>query len=226
MKSKPEHVGIIMDGNGRWAIKRNMPRALGHNAGVKRLIKILPYFYECGIKYVSLYAFSTENKFRPQDEVQNLIKLLSKNLIKLGDTLDDKNIRFKAMGDINFFPEQLREVIASLVEKSRNNTGGILNIALNYGSRDEIINAVNRAVREGKEVDAESFSELLFTADMPDLDLIIRTGGEKRLSNFMLYQAAYSEIYFTDVLWPDFTRKEIDKALNFYSQRNRRFGRV
>lgn len=226
MKYNPEHIGIIMDGNGRWATRRGLPRLMGHRAGVKRLIKILPHIYDCGVHCVSLYAFSTENKFRPKEEVDNLIELLSDNLMKLADALKDKEIRFSVMGDIRFLPEKLKATISELIEASRQNTRGYLNIALNYGSVDEIIRAVNIAVKNGKELDAAGFSELLYSSGLPNLDLIIRTGGEKRLSNFMLFQAAYAELYFTDVLWPDFTEKEFDKAMNFYMKRDRRFGRV
>ncbi len=226
MKYSPEHVGIIMDGNGRWATKRGLPRMMGHNAGVKRLIKILPYIYERGVKCVSLYAFSTENKFRPAEEVDNLMKLLSKNLQKLSDEIADKDIKFSVMGDTDFLPSDVRETIKALTEQTKHKQGGYLNVALNYGAQDEILRAVNLAVKKRKELNKQEFSELLYTAGLPALDLIIRTGGEKRLSNFMLYQAAYAELYFTDILWPDFTEKEVDKALDFYEKRNRRFGRV
>lgn len=215
-----------MDGNGRWATRRGLPRLVGHRAGVKRLIKILPYIYESGVKCVSLYAFSTENRYRPQEEVDNLMNLLSDNLTKLAKAVEDKSIRLSVMGDIEFLPEKLKDTICGLIEKTKQNTGGYLNIALNYGSVDEILHAVNIAIKNGKELDVRGFSELLYSAGLPNLDLVIRTGGEKRLSNFMLFQAAYAEMYFPETLFPDFKNEDFDIALDIYNKRDRRFGGV
>lgn len=215
-----------MDGNGRWAKKRFLPRKAGHREGVKTMRRIVNECFEIGIPFVSVYAFSTENKNRPQDEVDSLFKLMEEYFTEFLSELLEKNICVRIMGDVSYFPESLRNIIADAIKKSASNSGGTFNIALNYGARDEILRAVNVAVQNGKQLDTAAFSKLLYTADLPDPDLVVRTGGESRLSNFMLYQCAYSELFFTKTLWPDFSQKLLYEILNDYSARERRFGKV
>ncbi len=225
-KNLPSHVAFIMDGNGRWAKKRFLPRKAGHREGVKTMRRIVNECFEIGIPFVSVYAFSTENKNRPQDEVDSLFKLMEEYFTEFLSELLEKNICVRIMGDVSYFPESLRNIIADAIKKSASNSGGTFNIALNYGARDEILRAVNVAVQNGKQLDTAAFSKLLYTADLPDPDLVVRTGGESRLSNFMLYQCAYSELFFTKTLWPDFSQKLLYEILNDYSARERRFGKV
>lgn len=222
----PRHIAFIMDGNGRWAKKRFLPRKAGHREGVKAMRKIVDACFSLDIPYVSLYAFSTENKNRSEEEVRSLFSLIEEYFTKFMGEMLEKGIRITVMGDVSYFPESLRNTISDAIEKSRECTHGTLNIALNYGSRDEILRAVNAAVEAGKKVSAEEFARLLYTADIPDPDLIVRTGGESRLSNFMLYQSAYSEFFFSKVLWPDFNKKHLYEILNDYALRERRFGKV
>lgn len=222
----PRHIGFIMDGNGRWAQQRRLSRKMGHREGVKTIKKIARAAFQIGIKNVSIYAFSTENKNRPKDEVDALVDLLRKNLRPMVAQLLKEGIAVRFMGDLSYFPEDVRKIIADIVADSVGHENGSLNIALNYGSRDEIIRAVNEAVRRGEPVTEDSFSQLLYTAGMPDPDFIVRTSGEMRLSNFLLYQSAYAELYFTDTLWPDFDENELLLAVENYASRNRRFGKV
>lgn len=222
----PVHIGIIMDGNGRWAKKRFMPRSFGHKNGMNRMIELAEAAFDMGVKYFTVYALSTENLSRPQEELEGLFDLFRKYFVKNIQKLIDNGVAFKAIGDITVLPPDVQKLILDAEEKSSVYKDKILNMALNYGSRAEIVRAVNIAVERGERVTEDGFSSLLYTANQPDPDLIIRTGGEVRLSNFLMWQAAYSELYFSNVLFPDFTKKELKKAVENYSGRNRRFGKT
>lgn len=229
----PRHVAIIMDGNGRWAKKRFLPRTYGHMQGSKIVEKIIRDAGELGIEYLTVYAFSTENWKRSEEEVGTLMKLLSKYLTDCIEKCNKDNLKVKVIGDISRLSDELKEKILHIEEISKNNTGLQFTMALNYGSRDEIVRSMKRMIEDmvenNKTVDdisEELFEQYLDTKDMPDPDLMIRTSGEERLSNFMLWQLAYTEFYFTDVLWPDFNRDELIKAIEYYNGRNRRFGGV
>lgn len=233
LKPVPRHVAIILDGNGRWAKKRLLPRNAGHAAGSKNVEKICSAAWNMGIEYVTMYAFSTENWSRPQDEVDALMKLLYSYLKDCIKTSKKNNMQVRVIGDITRLAEDLQEQIRELEEVSAQNTGLHFQVALNYGSRDEMIRAIQKiglAVRSGKlepdNITEKTFSDYLDTRGIPDPDLMIRTSGEQRLSNYLLWQMAYTEFYFTDVLWPDFDRAELEKAVEFYRQRDRRFGGV
>lgn len=232
MKSKneftnlPKSIGIIMDGNGRWAKKRFMPRSLGHRSGVIALEKMLDSVFSLGIGYVTVYAFSTENQGRPKEEIDALFSMVDEFFNKKLPKLIKSQIRVKVVGDMSYFSDDMRRIIADAEAKTAHFTEHNFYIALNYGSRNEIITACNKAVESGKAVTEEEFSKLLFTGGMPDPDVLIRTGGDKRLSNFMLYQLAYTELFFVDTLWPDFGKKELYKILEEYGARARRFGKV
>ena len=215
-----KHIGFIMDGNGRWANKRGMPREFGHKKGVEVFREITEYCHEIGVQCVTVYAFSTENWKRPQREVDAIMKLLDEYL----DKTSSKDVRVRFIGDTSKLDPKLIAKIESVEERTRNGKA-TLNVAINYGSRAEIVNAYNRLMAQGKEtITEEDLESALYTAGCPDPDLIIRTGGDLRISNFLLWQAAYSELYFTDTLWPDMTTDDVDAAIeNFYS-RKRRFG--
>lgn len=229
----PEHVAIILDGNGRWAKKRLMPRTYGHSQGAKNVEKICDDAYEMGIKYVTVYAFSTENWKRPQEEVDTIMKLLKNYLQDYLVKIKTNNMVFRVIGDRSGLREDIVADIEELESASKKNTGLNFTIAINYGSRDEILRAVKSiatATKEGK-IKMDSFTEKDFSAyldtrEIPDPDLVIRTSGEQRLSNYLLWQLAYSEFYFTNVLWPDFDKKELMKAVKKYSERDRRFGKI
>ncbi len=226
IQKKPRHIGIIMDGNGRWAKKRGFPRLAGHKEGAENFKRIAEYLVDLDIEVATFYAFSTENWKRPQDEVQNIMSLLVDYLQEWMSMRKDKNMRFRFIGDKSAFSPKIQELMASVEEKSKDYPNQ-LNLALNYGSRDEIAHACNALLLEGKEkITPEDISSHLYTAGQPDVDLIIRTGGEMRLSNFLLYQSAYAEFYFTDKLWPDITSKDIDLAIEYFNGRERRFGGV
>ncbi|MFQ6121831.1 MAG: polyprenyl diphosphate synthase [Dehalococcoidales bacterium] len=223
----PTHVAIVPDGNGRWAEKRGLPRLAGHRAGVKKMRSLIEYLNDCQIKYVTLYGFSTENWGRPGDEVDGLFRILKERIDKDVPHLHKKGVRVRHLGRLEELPPWLQEAINRGMELTKNNTGMTLSLAFNYGGRGEIVDAVRNLVTEGippQKIDEKLFSSYLYTAGCPDVDLLIRTGDELRLSNFLIWQTAYSEYYFTQVLWPDFTKKDIDKALLAYSQRERRFG--
>lgn len=223
----PEHVAVIMDGNGRWAKKRGLPRTFGHKVGTENVRKIVKHCSKIGVKYLTVYAFSTENFKRPQDEVNALMKLLVEYFNKETDELKENGVCLNVIGDIESFAPIVKEAIANGIEKTKDCTKLVFTIALAYGSRAEIVNAIKNMVADGiQDISEKTVSDYLYTSDLPDPDLIIRTSGEERLSNFLLYQAAYSEFYFTDVLWPDFDEKEFDKAMLEYSNRNRRYGGV
>ena len=226
----PRHVAIIMDGNGRWAQKRGMPRSFGHKAGVEALREIIRHSDHLGIEALTIYAFSTENWKRSAEEVGALMGLLLEYFTKELDELHREHVRIRIIGDIDDMPKGLEKQQAALrnaMERTKENTGLKLNIALNYGGRQEIVHA---AVKDGEiepdSIDMELFESELYTADLPEVDFMIRTSGEIRLSNFLLYQLAYAEFYQTDVLWPDFDRQAYDEALLAYTKRNRRFGGV
>lgn len=225
-ESLPSHIAFIMDGNGRWAKKRLLPRKVGHREGVKTLEKIVDEVFSLKIPYVSIFAFSTENWNRPQDEIDALFELIREYFDKMLSKFIEKGIKITFMGDLSKFPTDLKQVIDNAISLSAGLTVGNLNIGLNYGARDEITRAVNIAVKNGMEVTEKEFAQLLYTKDIPDPDIIVRTSGEMRLSNFMLFQAAYSEFFFTETLWPDFNKNELYSILEKYSKRERRFGKV
>jgi undecaprenyl diphosphate synthase len=218
------HVAIIMDGNGRWAQNRKKPRSYGHKIGSENVEKISEFAFSHGVKTLTLYAFSCENWARPKAEVDELMRLLKVYLKKFTKKLVKNQIRLSISGDVSAFSAELKEVILEGLEKTKNFDKNVLNLALNYGGRQEIVYAVNKLIKNGEEITTENISKELYTAEFNDPDLIIRTGGEIRLSNFMMFQSAYSELYFTDVLWPDFNGEELLKALNAFKNRNRRFG--
>ncbi|MCI5588781.1 MAG: isoprenyl transferase [Lachnospiraceae bacterium] len=232
-KNIPRHVAIILDGNGRWAKKRLLPRNAGHAAGSKNVEKICSAAWNMGIEYLTMYAFSTENWSRPKDEVDALMKLLHNYLSDCLKTSRKNNMQVRVIGDISRLEPDLQERIVELERESAQNTGLHFQVALNYGSRDEIRRAVRKIadeVKEGKlqpeDIDESVIEDHLDTHGIPDPDLMIRTSGEQRLSNYLLWQLAYSEFYFTDVLWPDFDKAELEKAVEFYQTRDRRFGGV
>lgn len=227
----PQHVAIILDGNGRWAKKRGMPRNYGHTAGAKNVETVCQAAHDMGIKYLTLYAFSTENWNRPDSEVSALMKLLESYLKNCIKTADKNNMRVRVIGDKSKLSEKFQSQIVQLEEASMHNDGLNLQIAINYGSRDEMVRAMRAMytdIQNGKledfEIDEEHFKQYLDTKDIPDPDLLIRTSGEQRLSNYLLWQLAYSEFYFTDVPWPDFQKEELEKAVEAYNKRERRFG--
>ena len=222
----PTHIGIIMDGNGRWAKKRGLPRTAGHSSGAKTFQKIARYCNKIGIKYLTVYAFSTENWKRPKDEVDAIMKLLHDYLVD-SVNFKDENIKVKFLGDLTMLDDELNRLIEKAEDDSKDATGLHLNIALNYGGRDEIIRTVRKMAERGdnlSELTESVLSENLYTAGIPDTDLIIRPSGEYRLSNFLIWQSAYAEYWFTDRLWPDFSEKDIDEAIFAFSQRDRRYG--
>jgi len=221
----PKHIAIIMDGNRRWAKNRNLPIPAGHRAGADTLQKIIEDCMDIGIKYLTVYAFSTENWNRSVEEVNDLMNLLREYLVKLEKDNKDRNVKICIVGDINRLDEDIRNKIIILQDRTAQNSGLVINIALNYGGRNEIIHAIKSlSQKELEELSIESFSKKLYTYPSPDPDLIIRTAGEQRLSNFLLWQSAYAEFWYTDILWPDFSRKELNKAIEDYSKRNRKFG--
>ena len=222
----PDHIAIIMDGNGRWAKKRGLPRTAGHSAGAKTFQNIARYCNKIGIKYLTVYAFSTENWKRPKDEVDAIMKLLHDYLVD-SVNFKDENIRVKFLGDLTRLSDELNVLIADAENNSKDATGLNLNIALNYGGRDEIVNAVKKLAASGADLTAlteQELSDNLYTSGMPDPDLIIRPSGEYRLSNYLIWQSAYAEYWFTDTLWPDFSEKDINEAVISFASRDRRYG--
>ena len=223
----PEHVAIIMDGNGRWAKNRGLPRIMGHYKGAEVAEDIVEYAIELGIKHLTLFAFSTENWNRPKEEVEALFELLRNYLKTKKEKIYSLGVKVRFIGRRDRISKELLELMKQIEEESCENKKLTLNLAIDYGGRDDIVRAVNKILREGKEkVDEETFSYYLDLSCSPDPDLLIRTGGEKRISNFLLWNIAYTELYFTDVLWPDFNRKEFLKAIEDFSNRKRKFGRV
>lgn len=222
-------MAIIMDGNGRWAKERALPRSEGHRAGTEAAREVVKYCRKSGIEYLTLYTFSRENWSRPREEVSFLFDLLKKFLKKELSTLMERDIRLNILGDVDPLPRMTKRVVEQVCSKTAGNSGMQLNLALNYSGRHEIVRACRRLLSEGVvpgRVDEDMFSGYLYTAGQPDPDLVIRTSGEKRLSNYLLYQAAYAEFYFTDVLWPDFGPEELSAALEDFSCRQRRFGDI
>lgn len=229
MADTPKHVAIILDGNGRWATARGQERTAGHEAGADNIVRIARYAREKGISVLSLYVFSTENWKRSQQEVSALMRLLVRFFKVYIDEFMQRHVQLRVMGDIRRLPFATRQSVKMGIEKTAENDGVVLNIGLNYGGRDEIARAARRAMEDGISSEAMTSDVLeryLDTAGLPPVDLLIRTGGEKRLSNFMLWQLAYTEFYFTDTLWPDFKPADLDRAIEWFGQRNRRFGGV
>lgn len=229
----PTHLAIIMDGNGRWAKQRGMLRAFGHESGTKSVKQTIENCTNLGIKYLTLYTFSTENWNRPKLEVQTLMKILINTLKKELPTLQKNNIRLSTIGNSELLPEKARNQLFEVIEKTKDNNKMVLTLALSYGSREEIISAVKQISEKVKtnaiavtDINEEIITQHLYTHDMPDVDLVIRTSGEQRISNFLLWQCAYAEFYFTDVLWPDFSEKDLHKAIISYQKRERRFGKT
>lgn len=229
----PNHIAIIMDGNGRWAKQQNMPRVFGHKNGVTAVRKSIEACAEIGVPYLTLYAFSTENWNRPKLEVKTLMSLLVSSLKKELETLQKNNIKLGTIGNIEYLPEKAQIELADVIEKTKNNSRLTLTLALNYGSREEIVNVIKNLSKKvvNKELSVEEINEKiinnhLYTFSLPDVDLMIRTSGEKRISNFLLWQIAYAELYFTDTLWPDFKEENLFNAIIDYQKRERRFGKT
>jgi len=225
----PQHVAIIMDGNGRWAKERGLSRLAGHNAGGDNIRPVVKIFANYGVKYLTLYMFSTENWNRPRIEVAGLLSLLAKKIDQETQAFHQENIRLVHLGRLDRMSQKLREKVQAAVELTKNNTGLTLCLAFDYGGRDEIVQAARRIASAGipgNNIDESVFARYLYSPDIPDPDLVIRTGGESRLSNFLLWQAAYSELYFTPVLWPDFGLKDVEEALSECKLRQRRFGKI
>lgn len=225
----PQHVAVIMDGNGRWAKERGLPRLAGHKAGGENIRPVVKAFADHGVRYLTLYAFSTENWSRARVEVAGLLGLLGRKIDQETQAFHQENVRLVHLGRLDRLSERVRKKVKAAVELTRNNTGLTLCLAFDYGGRDEIVQAARRIASAGipgDNMDESAFARYLYSVDIPDPDLLIRTGGESRLSNFLLWQAAYSELYFTQVLWPDFRRKDVQEALSEYRHRQRRFGRA
>ena len=226
MSRLPRHIAIIMDGNGRWAKKRGLPRTAGHKVGAETFRRIATYCKNIGVEYLTVYAFSTENWKRPKEEVDAIMSLLEQYLHEAIDTMEKDQIRLRFLGDLSPLSEELRALAHRTDEITDGIRGFQANICLNYGGRDEVVHAVKSCLASGEEITEESISRHVYSAGIPDPELIIRPGGEVRVSNFLLWQSAYSEFYFCDTLWPDFDEKELDKAICAYQSRDRRFGGV
>jgi undecaprenyl diphosphate synthase len=223
----PTHVAIIMDGNGRWALARGLPRLLGHRAGTENLRRIITACVEFGVKYLTIYAFSTENWGRPREEVEGLMNILEDVIDRELAELNKEGVQLRHIGRLERLDPKLQEKVLQAIELTRHNDRLVLNVAFNYGGRDEIVNAIQKMIKDEvkvEDVTSDLVSHYLYTAGVPDPDLIIRTSGELRVSNFLIWQGAYSEWYVTSVYWPDFNKEEFRKALNTFSQRERRFG--
>ena len=226
-KNVPTHVAIIMDGNGRWAISRGLPRLAGHRAGTENLRRIITASVEFGVKYLTIYAFSTENWGRPREEVEGLMRILEDVIDKELAELNKEGVQLRHIGRLERLDPKLQEKVLSAIDLTKNNAKLILNVAFNYGGRDELVCAVQRILQDGvkpEEVNVDLINRYLFTAGVPDPDLIIRTSGELRVSNFMIWQSAYSEWYVTPTYWPDFGKEEYRKALEAFAHRDRRYG--
>ncbi len=229
LESIPAHLAIIMDGNGRWAQQKGLPRVSGHRAGTENLREVIEAAVEFGIQYLTIFAFSTENWTRPSEEVQGLMRIFRSMLDREIKNLHENGVQLRHLGCLDKIDNALQKKVAEAIELTKNNDTLILNIAFNYGGRDEILRAVKQLIKDGQDpenLDEETFGQYLYTADSPDPDLIIRTSGEFRLSNFLIWQGAYSEWYFTPTFWPDFGRDDLYEALTAYNQRNRRYGGV
>lgn len=222
----PRHIAIIMDGNGRWAKKRLMPRSFGHKQGMERMIGLMEHAFALGVEYITVYALSTENLKRPQEELEGLFSLFRNHFKEYMSRVCARGVRLRAVGNVSLLPDDVQKILRQAEADTARFAGKGINVAVAYGARDEIVHAVNAAVEKGEKVTEESFSKLLYTGEVPDPDLIIRTGKEVRLSNFLLYQAAYAELYFSDKMFPDFSDKELDRAIAEFSRRTRRFGKT
>ena len=220
----PHHIAIIMDGNGRWATRRGLPRNLGHKAGCENIKRITQNIYDLGVKVVTFFAFSTENWKRPKDEIDNIFNLIREYMNDNTDDFIEKGVRVVFCGDFTKLPKDLVKSFKNIMRKTQKGNKFIINFAVNYGGRDEILRAVNKIVKKGKPVNQQEFEEVLDTKGLSDPDFIIRTSGEMRVSNFMLYQMAYSEFYFTKTYWPSFSNKELQIAITDFQNRKRRFG--
>lgn len=229
LENIPTHLAIIMDGNGRWAIEKGLPRLAGHRAGTENLREVIEACAEFGIQYLTIYAFSTENWNRPIDEIQGLMKIFRMMLDRELNNLHKDGVQLRHLGRLDRIDQELQEKVTEAIQLTKDNKTLILNIAFNYGGRDEILQAIKQLMADGnksEDVDEDLFSKYLYTADCPDPDLIIRTSGEYRCSNFLIWQSAYAEWYFTSTYWPDFGRKELYTALTTYNQRERRYGEL
>ena len=222
----PQHIAIIMDGNGRWAKKRLMPRSFGHKSGMERMIGLMEHAFELGVNYITVYALSTENLKRPKEEVDGLFNLIRNHFKQYFGRVCERGVQLRVIGDVSLLPEDCQQILKEAEAETAQYKGKAINVAICYGSRAEIVRAANRAMEKGETLTEESFSRLLYTEDQPDPDLIIRTGKEVRLSNFLLWQAAYAELYFSDKMFPEFSDKDLDKAIEEYSRRTRRFGKT
>ena len=229
IKKIPTHVAIIMDGNGRWALEKGLPRLSGHRAGTENLREVIESCAEFGIKYLTIYAFSTENWKRPKEEIQGLMSIFKNMLDRELKNLHENGVQLRHIGSLDKIDKGLQKRVKEAIKLTKDNQTLVLNVAFNYGGRDEILQAVKKIINnghDGEDLNAEEFSKFLYTADSPDPDLIIRTSGEFRCSNFMIWQGAYAEWYFTPTYWPDFNREELLKALVEFDQRDRRYGEV
>ncbi len=233
LENSPKHIAIIMDGNGRWAKKRGLLRVFGHERGAKAVKEVISASAEANVKHLTLYAFSTENWNRPKKEVDKLMTLLMSSLKKEFKTLHDNNIKLCAIGNLDALPEKAKTELLSVIDKTKNNTKLVLTLALSYGSRAEIVKTVKEIAEKVKNniisvenIDNSIINEHLYTHNLPDVDLLIRTSGEQRISNFLLWQIAYAELYFTDILWPDFKKEHLFEAIINYQNRERRFGKT
>ena len=223
----PKHIAIIMDGNGRWATRRGLPRNLGHKAGCENLKRIIQHIYDLGIKYATFFTFSTENWKRPKEEIDGIFNVVRQYLDDDGSQFVERDAKVIVSGDFTKLPNDLVESIKRIVDKTKNCKKFVLNVAINYGGRDEILMGVNKAISAGKPIDnAEEFSKLLYSKDLPDPDFIIRTSGEMRVSNFMLWQLAYTELFFSQTQWPDFDEKELESIVTQFKSRERRYGKI
>ena len=222
----PRHIALIMDGNGRWAKRRLLPRSFGHRRGMERMIGLMEHAFDLGVEYITVYALSTENLKRPQEELNGLFDLIRNHFREYMGRICARGVRLRVIGDTALLPEDVQEILRSSEAETEGYQGKGINVALCYGARDEIVRAVNLAVEKGERVTEESFSGLLYTGGQPDPDLIIRTGKEVRLSNFLLYQAAYAELYFSNKMFPEFSDKDLEKAIVEFSRRTRRFGKT
>ena len=225
-EGRPRHIAVIMDGNGRWAKKRLMPRSYGHRQGMSRMVGLLEHAFVLGIEYVTVYALPTESLLRPKEELDGLYDLIRKNFLDCMRKICSRGVRLRILGNVGLLPEDVQRLLKEAEEESSKYEGRGVNVALGYGSRAEIVRAVNLAVEAGKRVTEESFSSLLYTHGQPDPDLVIRTGKEMRLSNYLLYQSAYAELYFSDKMFPEFSDKDLDEAIAEYGRRPRRFGKT
>jgi len=229
----PKHIGIVMDGNGRWASKRKLPRTAGHTVGASNFRTITKYASKIGVKYLTMYAFSTENWKRPSEEVGSLMKLFKQYLQEALQDFTEENIKVNFIGDVSKFPPDLQSLIHEVEAESASKTGMVLNLAMNYGGRAEIVHAIQSIAEDIKcgntkidDIDESLVSSKLYTTGQPDPELIIRPSGEQRISNFLIWQSAYSEFVYFDILWPDFKTKDLDNAIDIFSSRNRRFGGI